>query len=197
MPRAYYSQTRKLQQVMKIYNFSKSEPLPDYVNENDVLGQVKSMRTSIIKRFRFKPLNTPDLKVTYAGLGIRTWAALIDLALIAGLMFIPEVIFFSFNFNNTDYNIIRFLLVASIWIFYHTAFDSSASQATLGKRMLKLKITDLYGNRISITRSLFRSLTVSISIAAIGLGIWYISTDTKKRSWHDLITGTFVIKSNF
>jgi len=182
---------------MKIYNFSKSEPLPDYVNENDVLGQVKSMRTSIIKRFRFKPLNTPDLKVTYAGLGIRTWAASIDLALIAGLMFIPEVIFFSFNFNNTDYNIIRFLLVASIWIFYHTAFDSSASQATLGKRMLKLKITDLYGNRISITRSLFRSLTVSISIAAIGLGIWYISTDTKKRSWHDLITGTFVIKSNF
>ena len=180
---------------MKTYNSSKSEPLPDYVNEHDVLGLVKSKRTAMIKRFTFKPLNTPELHVTYAGLGIRTLATFIDLAIIASLMLILEIIFFSFNFSNSGYNSFRLLMVAAIWIFYHATFNSSALQATFGKRMLKLKIIDLYGNRMGITRSLFRCLAVFISIAPVGLGIWYISTDTKKQGWHDLIAGTCVTKS--
>lgn len=179
---------------MKTYNFSKSEPLPDYVNEHDVLGLVKSKRTSMIKRFSFKPLNTPELNVTYAGLGIRTLATFIDMAIIASLMLILEIVFFSFNFSNIGYNSFRFLMVTAIWIFYHATFNSSALQSTLGKRMLKLKIIDLYGNRMGLIRSFFRSLAVFISIVPIGLGIWYISTDTKKRGWHDLIAGTYVIK---
>jgi len=179
---------------MKTYNFFKSDPLPDYVNEHDVLGLVKSKRTSVIKRFRFIPLHTPELHVIYAGLSVRVLATLIDLAIITGLMLIPEIILFSFNFSIESYNSFRFLLIPSIWIFYHTTFDSSASQATFGKKMLNLKVIDLYGKRISIPRSLFRSLVVFISVAAMGLGIWYISTDSKKQGWHDLIAGTYVIK---
>lgn len=180
---------------MKTDNFSKSNPLPDYVNERDVLGLVKSKRISMIERFRFKSVHAPELKLTYAGLGIRTLATLIDLAIITSLMLIPEIIFFSFNFSSADYNSFRLFMLAAIWIFYQATFDSSALQATLGKRMLKLKIIDLYGNRMGITRSFFRSLAVFISIAPVGLGIWYISTDTKKQGWHDLIAGTFVVKS--
>lgn len=179
---------------MKTNNFSKSEPLPDFVYGHDVLEQVKPKRTSIVKQFRLKPLNAPEMQVTYAGLGIRVLATLIDLIIIAVVMLIPEFIFFSFNFSNAGYNTFRFLMAITMWVFYHVAFNSSALQATFGKNMLKLKVVDLFGNRISITKALFRNLAVFISVATIGLGIWYISTDSKNRGWHDLIAGTYVVK---
>lgn len=149
----------------------------------------------MIKRLKNKHLDIPDLKVVYAGLGIRTLATFIDLIIIAGLMLIPEIFFFSFNFSDINFNSYRFFMLAAIWIFYHAGFDSSALQGTIGKRLLKLKMVDLYGKKISIVRAFFRCLTVFISIAPIGLGIWYISTDPKKRGWHDLIAGSYVIKT--
>jgi uncharacterized RDD family membrane protein YckC len=180
---------------MQAYNFSKSEPLPDYVNEHDVFGLVKSKRTSIIKRFKNNPSNAPELDAVYAGLGIRTLATFIDLLILAGLMVIPEIFFFSFNFSKIDFNSFRLLIITVFWIFYQTAFDSSVYQGTPGKRLLKLKVVDLYGKNLSIIKAMFRSLAVFISIVPIGLGIWYMTTDSKKQSWHDLISGTYVIKS--
>lgn len=180
---------------MKLQYFSKSKPIPDYVNERDVLGQVKSNRTSMVKRLKNRHLNAPDLKVAYAGLGIRMLATFIDLIIIACLMLIPEIFFFSFNFNELDFNSYRFFTGIGIWILYHTIFESSGYQTTPGKMLLKLKVIDLYGKRLSVVRAMFRCLSVFISIVPFGLGIWYISTDRKKRSWHDLIAGSYVIKS--
>lgn len=182
---------------MKSYYFSKSGSIPDFVNGHDVFGLVKSNRTSMLKRFKFKPLNGPELDVAYAGLGIRTLATFIDVVIMSCLMLVPEIFFFSFNFNDIGYNSYRFLLAILVWIVYHVAFDSNASQATPGKRLFKLKIIDLNGNKMSIARALFRSLAVFISIVPIGLGIWYISTDPKKQGWHDLISGSYVIKSRY
>jgi len=182
---------------MKIYNYLKSESIPEYVYEHDVFGLEKSKRTSMINRFKYKSSNAPELDVAYAGLGIRTLATLIDLVIIAGIMIIPEILFFSFNFSDIGYNSFRFLMAMLIWIVYHVAFNSTSSQATPGKKLFKLKIIDLNGNKMSIVRALFRSVAVFISIVPIGLGIWYISTDPKKQGWHDLISGSYVIKSRY
>jgi uncharacterized RDD family membrane protein YckC len=181
---------------MKTDNFPKSEQMPDYVNERDVFGLIKSKKISMTG-FKYLATNmlSPNLDVAYAGLGFRTLATLIDVIIIISLMLIPEIFFFSFNYSINDYNSFRIIVGTTFWIFYHATFDSSTMQATFGKRLLKLKIVDLNGNRISFFRATFRSLAVFISIVPIGLGIWYMTTDPKKRSWHDLISGTFVIKS--
>ena len=180
---------------MKTINYSGPKIIPDYVKERDVLGQVKSKRTSGFKRFKYKSLNAPDLKVTYAGLGIRSLATFIDLIIVFTLLLIPEMLFFSFNFNELDLNSYRFLIGISLWVFYHATFESSVYQATPGKMALKLKVIDLFGKSISVVRALFRCLSVFISIVPFGLGIWYMTTDSKKRGWHDLIAGSYVIKS--
>jgi uncharacterized RDD family membrane protein YckC len=180
---------------MKTYNFLKSENVPDYVNEHDVFGLVKSKRTSIIKRVKHKRSNAPDLDVVYAGIGIRTLSTFIDIVILAGLMIIPELFFFSFNFNNVDFNSYRFLVGAGFWLFYHTVFDSSFFRGTPGKRFLNLKVIDLYGKNLSVVRAMFRSLAVLISLVPFGFGIWYISTDPKKQGWHDVIAGSYVIRS--
>lgn len=168
---------------------------PVYVPDRDVLGQIKSNRISVIKRFKEKSLIVPDLKVTYAGLGKRTIAKLIDLAIVIILLLILEKILFNVNHTNNGLIIYRLLIAIFTWIFYNWVFDTSRYQATIGKMILKLKIIDLYGKRMSVLRSLLRCITTIISILPIGLGIWHITTDPKKRSWHDLISGTYVIIS--
>jgi len=171
------------------------QTLPDFVKERDVFGQVKSKRTAGFKKFKYKSLNAPDLKVTYAGLGIRSLAAFIDLMIVFTLLLIPEIFLFSFKFNNLDLNSYRFFIGFGTWVFYHATFESSVYQATPGKMVLKLKIIDLFGKSMSIMRAMFRCLSVFISIVPLGLGIWYISTDRKKQGWHDLLAGSYVIKS--
>ena len=180
---------------MKTIHEYGPQPLPDFVKERDVFGQAKSKRTSGFKKFKYKSINAPDLKVTYAALGIRSLATFIDLVIVFTLLEIPEIFLFSFNFNDLDLNSYRFFIGISLWIFYHITFVSSVYQATPGKMVLKLKVIDLFGKRMSVMRATFRCLSVFISIVPFGLGIWYISTDRKKRGWHDLIVGSYVIKS--
>ena len=180
---------------MKTINEFGPKTLPDYLTELDVFGQVKSKRNSITKRFDYKSLNAPDLKVTYAGLGTRALATFIDLIIVFAMLLIPEIFLFSFNFSDMDVNSLRVLIALGLWFFYHAAFESSGYQATPGKMLLKLKVIDLYGKSLSVVRAIFRCLSVFISIVPFGLGIWYISTDRKKRSWHDLIAGSYVIVS--
>lgn len=178
---------------MKTIHEYGPQPLPGFLKKHDVAGLVKSKRTSGFKKFKYKSINAPDLKVTYAGLGIRSLATFIDLVIVFTLLEIPEI--FLYSFNDLDLNSYRFLIGFGTWIFYHALFESSVYQATPGKIVLKLKVIDLFGKRINVVRATFRCLSVFISIVPFGLGIWYISTDSKKRGWHDLITGSFVIKS--
>jgi uncharacterized RDD family membrane protein YckC len=48
---------------------------------------------------------------------------------------------------------------------------------------------------LSVLQAFYRCITTIISILPMGLGIWYMTTDSKKRTWHDLIAGTYVIKT--
>lgn len=92
-----------------------------------------------------------------------------------------------------------YLIIILIGIFgsvaYFAGFHSSKLQATPGKRLLGLKVVDLDGNRISFWRALGRYFAMILS------GIMYIgyimaAFTEKKQALHDMIAGTYVIKSN-
>ena len=178
---------------MKSKNHIRQISTPFYVEDRDVLGQPKGM--NVLQKFKHKLIHTPDLNVTYAGLGRRAIAKLIDLTIVFISLLILEMIVFKFNYANNDFNTYRFFIFIITWIFYNSVFEASVYQATIGKMILKLKVVGMYGKRISVLRSFFRCVTTIISILPIGVGIWYITTDPKKRAWHDLIVGTYVIKS--
>jgi uncharacterized RDD family membrane protein YckC len=177
---------------MKRINYTERNLSPSFVGNNDVLGQPKGI--NFMQNFKHKSLTIPDLNVTYAGLGKRTLAKLIDLTIVFFPLLIIETFLFKFNFLNNDLNAYRVFIIIFIWIFYNGAFETSVYKATPGKMILKLKVIDLYGQRMSILRSFFRCITTVISLLPIGMGIWYITTDPKKRAWHDLIAGSYVIK---
>jgi uncharacterized RDD family membrane protein YckC len=168
-------------------------PVPDFMVERDVFGQIKNKGMSITKRFKYKLLNIPDLKVTYALLSTRAIATFIDLAIVLCALWVIEM--FLFNFAYKDYNSFRFTVIIITWIFYNGLFESSVSQATIGEMMLKIKVIDLYGKRMSFIRASIRCISTIISILPFGLGVWYITTDSRRQGWHDLIAGSYVIKS--
>jgi len=168
--------------------------IPDFDDERDVFGQIKPKRLAFIKRFHHKFINAPDLNVEYASLWARSVATYIDMLIVISVLWAIEIFLFKLDFSNNEYNSYRIFIGFTTWILYNGILDSSMFQATVGKLILKLKVIDLHGNRISFQKASFRCFSVIFSILPVGFGLWCIKSDYKKRSLHDLISGTFVIK---
>jgi len=132
--------------------------------------------------------------LTYANLSERSIATLIDFTIVFTALMIVEAFLFTFNFTNSEYNNYRIFIATSVWILYNSLFDSSIYQGTIGKIILKIKVINLYGKRMSVIMSFCRCLSTIISVLPFGLGLWYVTTDPKRRAWHDLIVGSYVIK---
>jgi uncharacterized RDD family membrane protein YckC len=180
--------------MMKTKNIHISNQTADFVDDRDIFGQIKNMRTSVIGKMKYKSTNAPELDVRYADLGRRSIATFVDLAMVFCIVAIFSLILFQSSDSHGG-NFGYVLLIGTLmWIFYQGYFVSSVYQATPGEMMLKLKVIDLYGNRLGFLRALFRSIFVIFSIIPFGLGIWYMSSDLKRQCWHDSISGSFVIK---
>jgi hypothetical protein len=92
---------------MKNYPTQNATPL--FIEERDILGQTKPSGISVLKRYKHRVKNAPDLKVIYAGLGTRVIATFIDLIIVMGALLILEAFFFKFNYTDNEFNSYRFL----------------------------------------------------------------------------------------
>jgi uncharacterized RDD family membrane protein YckC len=180
---------------MKVMNKHMPNQIADFVVQRDIFGQIRNTGLSLAKKIKPKSTKAPDLAVNYAGLGLRALATLLDLVIFSSAILVLEMILFPSAYLEINYTWYSVLINLFLWICYNGLSEGSVHQATFGKMIFKIKVIDLNGNRISRIIASLRSMITIISILPIGLGIWYITTDSKKRSWHDLIAGTYVIKS--
>lgn len=67
---------------------------------------------------------------------------------------------------------------------------------TVGKRMMKIKVVSISGDKISIQRSLLRALAKIPSLLTFFIGFIVIGLNAQKKSIHDMLSGTFVIFSS-
>ncbi len=65
---------------------------------------------------------------------------------------------------------------------------------TLGMRVLKIKIIDVYGDPPSPARCVARCAGYVAAAATLFLGFLWIGFDSEKRGLHDWIAGTYVIR---
>lgn len=77
---------------------------------------------------------------------------------------------------------------------YSSFAEASIKQATIGKRLLDIKVTDMNGNRLSIGVSMGRNLAKAISTAPLFFGYLYSFLNKKQQCWHDIIAETLVVK---
>ena len=89
----------------------------------------------------------------------------------------------------TLYSLTKLIIV----YFYFTVLETSVWQGTIGKRLLKIKVTDIMGKRINFKRATIRFLGKILS-AQLLIGYIMILFTDKKQGLHDLIAKTLVLQ---
>lgn len=80
------------------------------------------------------------------------------------------------------------------WL-YHAYFESSSWQATPGKRVLSLYVTDLSGQPISFLHATGRHFSKIITgLIPLGLGYIMAGFTERRQALHDMIAGTLVLR---
>lgn len=83
------------------------------------------------------------------------------------------------------------LILAGSWL-YEAFMESSSYRATLGKMIFGMKVTDLYGNRISFARATGRHFAKILSGLILCIGFIMVGLTERKQGLHDLLAGTLV-----
>ena len=83
------------------------------------------------------------------------------------------------------------LLVFGSWL-YEAFMESSSYQATLGKMIFGMKVTDVNGNRISFERATGRHFAKWLSTIIMCIGFIMVGLTDRKQGLHDLLAGTLV-----
>lgn len=142
----------------------------------------------------------------YAGFWKRFGAYLIDYVLV---MVCNYLIAFLIGFTSatlldlqTDdvpagVTLLAMLIILGFVLLYYVYAESSPWQATVGKRILGIKVTDEHGNRISFWRSLGRRAAMAISAFTFLIGYMMCGWTARKQCLHDKIAGCLVVDKNY
>ncbi len=90
--------------------------------------------------------------------------------------------------------VLAFLTIGASWL-YEALMLSSSYQATLGKMIFGMKVTDLSGNRLSFAHATGRHFAKWISSLTLCIGYIMAGFTERKQGLHDMIAGTLVRRS--
>ena len=152
---------------------------------------------------------TTSKSVAYAGFWLRAAAYLLDgmtLGFILGTTVLRPILlnnhvgtslqdFWDFYTSGTRQATAFVLLVQLATWLYFASFESSRWQATPGKRVLGLRVTDLEGKRTSFVRASGRYFGKLISGLILGIGFAMAGFTEKKQALHDMLAGCLVVKN--
>lgn len=85
------------------------------------------------------------------------------------------------------------LALALFGCLYYTIFEASSWQATPGKRIMRLYVTDLGGRRLSLGRALLRNIARQLS-GIFFIGYVMAGFTEKKQALHDLLASSLVLR---
>ena len=147
----------------------------------------------------------PVVRLRYAGFWLRAVAYLID------TVFISVVLALAGSFDSKAFIIFPdpsdasrlplpqltpiaiALTIPIVWLYY-VLFETSAWQATPGKRALRLYVTDLNGRPITFARATMRHFAKVISSLTFLVGYVVAGFTEKKQALHDIITHCLVLR---
>ena len=149
------------------------------------------------------PPAVPVAGVGYGGFWIRVVAAIIDAIILQVVVSPVRFIFGGLGLAGMMSGVphiglgilgggVTFVaLVFASWL-YEAFMESSSYQATIGKMIFGMKVTDLYGNRISFERATGRYFAKWLSKIILGIGYIMVGFTERKQGLHDLLAGTLV-----
>ena len=85
------------------------------------------------------------------------------------------------------------VLYVIIFFIYSVLMESSSKQGTLGKMIMKIKVVNSSGNKLSILNALGRQLGKIVSGLIVGIGYIMILFTKNKQGLHDKFAKTYVV----
>jgi uncharacterized RDD family membrane protein YckC len=145
------------------------------------------------------------VRTAYAGFWLRFVAWIIDVLILSavGLIFLVPLVPLLFRHEPFEGPTMWPLTPAFLWFWplnlvgvwlYFALFESSSWQATPGKRVLGLLVTDMEGRPISFARATGRYFGKILSGAILMIGYIMAGFTTKKQALHDILAGCLVLR---
>jgi uncharacterized RDD family membrane protein YckC len=140
-----------------------------------------------------KQYTTPQY---FAGFDLRMLALCIDWFIILAVTSILELIF-ALLFDDKMTTIIILgsgLLLMPILKFVYQIILENKQQATIGKKLMNIRVTNMNGLKPEFSEILIRNLAKILSTATFFFGYFYLFLNKKQQTLHDLMANTIVIK---
>lgn len=168
-------------------DFVRTDGMDDY-KEAQEMPQLREL-------FGFaRPMVIPQY---FAGFDQRLLASALDWFFISGVCIV--IVFFATLFISND--VLRvsvafslLFIIPLVKIICHMVMECSAKQGTFGKQILKIKVCDMDGERISATRSVKRNLLKIASVLPFFIGYLFSFFNKQQQCMHDMLAGTLVTK---
>jgi len=131
-------------------------------------------------------------ELRYAGFWARAAALIADFAIVTlfGLVLIVGA-----SFAGDAMALVAMAVCLSVALLYWPLLECSAWQATFGKQLLGMQVTDMEGGRLSFVRSLLRNLAKIVSVLPLCLGFLPAGFTVRKQALHDMIVSCLVVRS--
>lgn len=126
----------------------------------------------------------------FVGWVIDYFIAALAIAVIANLLIIP----LSGQNAPPRYLAVVYFLLPMLYV---VLMESSSLQATLGKLVVGIKVTDLSGNRISLARALGRFIAHILDGLTLGIGYGMAAFTERRQALHDKVADTLVVRRAF
>lgn len=139
--------------------------------------------------------------IVYAGF-VRRWAAFFLDSLILGIPIAILAMVLGMAMTGSDlltssqsgtFQAVYYLMMFLAKPLYYAGMESSASQATLGKMALGIKVTDESGHRLSFGHALGRWFAAALSYITLYIGFLMAAFTDRKRALHDMVASTLVV----
>jgi uncharacterized RDD family membrane protein YckC len=161
---------------------------------------------SLPPRSAVLPSNVPTMDaaqasrpVEYAGFWRRFGALFIDIIILSVISlvlgFVIVLVFAVAAPRSAVAPTLAAAVILVIGILYYPVQETSEVQATLGKRALGIKVTDLEGRRVSFGRALGRNLLKILSGVLLFVGYLMAAFTARKQALHDIIAGCLVVRA--
>ncbi|WP_053366721.1 RDD family protein [Bacillus sp. FJAT-27245] len=128
--------------------------------------------------------------VRFASFGERLVALIIDSVILGVAGGVLGLLFAFADDNGVFINFLSLIL----GIAYKAGMEGSSNQATLGKMAMGIKVIGPDGGRISYGRAIGRYFATILSSLILGIGYLMALWTKEKRTLHDFIADTYVIK---
>ncbi|HBX70131.1 MAG TPA: hypothetical protein DEH25_12325 [Chloroflexi bacterium] len=145
-------------------------------------------------------LDSKAQKVMVIGFGRRFAAAIIDGIFVVFFSFVIMLalavigrIFGWYQAESISWNKIVLGLILIFSIFYYVGMWSRSNGQTFGKLMLGIQVVSRDGGPLTLAKAFLRYVGYLVGGICASLGFIWVAIDKKRRGWHDLLAGTYVI----